>query len=356
MAPAGDVPDTGRRPEGEMDLKPLLSSRDDGAPSGENLEYDPDFIMLELAAQPGEEKQAGNEILAAEDPDWADVKEKSLGVLERAHDIRAALYLGEAALYTDGLPGFAEVTGYVRALLTDHWATCHPQLDADDDNDPTMRINAVQNLAGADRILRGLRRTPLSESRGFGRAALRDVLSASGEAPAEGTMDSGQISASFQDTDPAVLTARLEAARKAVQDVAAIEGAFAEHTPGQGPVLEELTRLLKQIARTLADHAPGAESAGDEAGGEAEAADAGGPAPAASGGGGGGGAVNSHRDVHAALDRIMAFYQRAEPSSPVPILLMRAKKLVGADFMTIMNDMAPRGLENVRLIGGMEDE
>jgi type VI secretion system protein ImpA len=197
-----------------MELQSLLASRDDEAPSGENLEYDPDFITLELAAQPGEERQAGDEILPAEDPDWGDVREKALAVLERSHDLRAAAYLAEAALHLDGLTAFAEVTAYVRGLMEQHWDTAHPQLDAEDDNDPTARINALQNLAGT---ARALRRTPLSESRGFGRATLRDLMSASGQAVAEGAMDSDQIAASFQDTDPEVLSARLEATTAAAR-------------------------------------------------------------------------------------------------------------------------------------------
>jgi type VI secretion system protein ImpA len=36
--------------------------------------------------------------------------------------------------------------------------------------------------------------------------------------------------------------------------------------------------------------------------------------------------------------------------------MTRAKKLVGADFMTIMKDMAPKGLDNVKLIGGLEED
>ena len=44
----------------------LLTSRGEDAPSGENLEYEPVFAELELAAQPGEEKQVGDEIVQGE--------------------------------------------------------------------------------------------------------------------------------------------------------------------------------------------------------------------------------------------------------------------------------------------------
>jgi len=59
--------------------------------------------------------------------------------------------------------------------------------------------------------------------------------------------------------------------------------------------------------------------------------------------------------VRKALDRIIEYYAKHEPSSPLPILLHRARRLVGADFMTIIQDIAPGGLDNVRLIGGIED-
>jgi type VI secretion system protein ImpA len=52
----------------------------------------------------------------------------------------------------------------------------------------------------------------------------------------------------------------------------------------------------------------------------------------------------------------MDYYARHEPSSPLPILLKRAKRLVGADFMEIINDLAPSGVDNVKLIGGVTEE
>ena len=66
-----------------MDLAGLLQSKGDDSPSGENLEYDPLFTEMELAGQPGEESQIGDEVKAAEDPDYRDLKEKSLTLLER---------------------------------------------------------------------------------------------------------------------------------------------------------------------------------------------------------------------------------------------------------------------------------
>lgn len=344
-----------------MGVSALLRSFGDDEPSGENLEYDPVFTEMELAAAPGEERQMGDSVLAAEEPDWREVAQKATAVLEQSHDIRAAVYLATAELAMRGLPGFADVTGYIRGCLEDYWDTCHPQLDADDDNDPTMRVNAVLALADANTVLRGLRRAPLTESRAFGRFTLRDIQIAEGEIVAgpdeENIPDTTLVGAAFQDTGPEKLGVLREAAETAAANIKAISARFDEMTPGQGPDLDVLARLVGQIVSRLRNATGGGGEAETETS-QAEAEDA--PAPAARAGqaaaAGGGGAINSPNDVANALDRIIAYYKRSEPSSSVPLLLLRAKRLVSADFLTIIKDMAPRGVENVNLIGGLDDE
>ncbi|MGR3320307.1 MAG: type VI secretion system protein TssA [Pseudooceanicola sp.] len=342
-----------------MDLESLLQSKGEDAPSGEDLEYDPAFMELEIAAQHGEERQAGEEIIAAEEPDYKDVKAKALAVLEQSHDLRAAIYLAEAELRLSGFPGFREATTYIRRCLEDYWESCHPQLDAEDDDDPTMRVNAVLSLADSARILKGVRRAPLTQSRMFGAISLRHIAVAEGEITPPPDMDNvpeaSSISAAFQDTDEDTLREIATAAATALADVQAISAVFDEKTPGRGPDLDPLIKFLKQASgRTMGALGDPVEVAEDGGAPEGEAAP---QAPAAAtGGGGGGGAINSSTDVLNAIDRIMAYYHRAEPSSPVPMLLARAKRLVNADFMTIVKDMAPGGVDNVNLIGGLEEE
>lgn len=341
-----------------MDVDTLLQSLGEDAPSGEDLEYDPAFTELEIAAQPGEEKQAGDEIIAATEPDYKDVRAKALEVLERSHDLRAAVFLAEAELRLRGFPGFADTTTYIRRCLEEFWDSCHPQLDADDDNDPTMRVNAVLTLADPDRILRGVRKAPLTHSRSFGMMSLRDIAVAEGDITPPSDMDtvpdSASISAAFQDTDDEKLRETAEAAATALADVQAISAKFDAETPGQGPDLDPLIKLLKQASKRLNTEL--GETGGEEADSEIVSDAAAAAPPDVARGGGGSGAINSPNDVLNALDRIMGYYERAEPSSPVPVLLRRAKKLVNADFLTIVKDLAPGGVENVNLIGGIEEE
>ncbi|WP_299287455.1 type VI secretion system protein TssA [uncultured Tateyamaria sp.] len=344
-----------------MDVETLLQSHGEDVPSGEDLEYDPAFMELEIAAQPGEERQAGDEIIAAEDPDYKDVAEKAAAIMERSHDLRAGVFMAEAQLRLTGYVGFAKAIAYIAGCLDQYWDTCHPQLDADDDDDPTMRVNAVLSLTDDGRILRGVRRAPLTKSRTFGGISLRDIAVAEGEstpaADMENIPDSGQVAAAFQDTDEDDLREIAEATAQAYADVQAIDALFDDKTPGRGPDLDPLLKLLKQANARLQSAGAGAAD-GDAADGDDAAATDGAPmgGGAIAGGGGAVGGINSPNDVQNALDRIIGYYERHEPSSPLPILLMRAKKLVNADFLTIVKNMAPEGVDNVNLIGGIEED
>ncbi len=340
-----------------MQLDEYLTPRANDGPSGANLEYDPAFIAMMLAAQPGEERQAGSGILAAEEPNYADAAKKALVVLERSHDLRAGAVLAMAQLKLEGLEGLADATHYLRTCVSDYWDSCHPGLDPDDDNDPTMRITAILALSDPETILRTLRLTPLTDSPNFGRLNLRDLAIADGEiaAPADATdlPDASRIAAAFRDTRPDVLRQRRDSSRRALENVLAINAVFDERTPGEGPNLDPLIRLLrKAVARLTSELGDDVSPVGDT---EAQTEPEGGAASATSQVESGGvGGITSSADVSAAIDRIIAYYVRNEPSSPVPLILARAKRLVGADFLAVVRDLAPQGLDSVHTIGGID--
>ncbi|QPH54082.1 type VI secretion system protein TssA [Pontivivens ytuae] len=338
-----------------LDLQSLLNDLQDDAPSGEDLEYDPDFMALELASQPGEERVVGDAVIPAEDPDYPAVVEGATALLGRTRDLRVAVILATAALRTGGLPAFEQVLDYMRRALEDHWESVHPQLDAEDDDDPTARVNAVLGLTSRTTVLQALREAKLTQSRAMGQFSLRDLLIAEGEvAPAEEEEAPGAqtIEAAFRDTDPDHLAALASAVAASQAHVAAISTAIDTRIGTAGPDLDLLTRMLREIARRISPYvAQDVETA------ETTADDTPAPAPQATPTAvSGTGAIASPEDVKAAIDRIVAYYEQVEPSSPVPMLLARARRLVSADFVTIMRDMAPAGVENVALIGGFSED
>ena len=60
----------------------------------------------------------------------------------------------------------------------------------------------------------------------------------------------------------------------------------------------------------------------------------------------------NNQNVVKMLDKLVQYYGRHEPSSPIPILLERAKRLVPMNFFEIMKDLAPEGIAQLTVIRG----
>ena len=56
------------------------------------------------------------------------------------------------------------------------------------------------------------------------------------------------------------------------------------------------------------------------------------------------------------LDRACEYFHRYEPSSPVPLLLERAKRLMSKDFVEILRDLAPDGIAQFEVVSGINRE
>jgi type VI secretion system protein ImpA len=61
------------------------------------------------------------------------------------------------------------------------------------------------------------------------------------------------------------------------------------------------------------------------------------------------GAVRSREDVVMLLDKICGYYERNEPSSPLPLLLQRCRRLAALSFVDIVKDLAPAALQQIEL-------
>lgn len=339
-----------------IDVEQLLQEVSAADPCGENLEYDTDFGDLERATHGKEEHSMGDVIVAAEEPDWADVEARAIELLARSKDLRIASYLAKAQLHTSGIEGFSRGLGLLRGLLERYWDNIFPQLDAEDDNDPTLRVNSTMSLSDPETVIHTLRVTPLVRSRSFGTVSYRDIALASGElssgngAGGQG-IDPAAIDAAFVECDLDALQATQGAVRAALDHVAAIEGTVTEKIgAANAPNLEELIHLLNAIDKALAGKITARIGDGELADDDDAAATEQGGAAVESGGRPG--PIRSREDVMRTIDRICEYYQRNEPSSPVPLLLRRAKRLVAKDFMEILRDMVPDGVTQAETITG----
>ncbi|MCY1513947.1 type VI secretion-associated protein, ImpA family [compost metagenome] len=337
-----------------VDLPLLFTAVSAESPCGDDLEYDASFLELERAAQGLPERQMGDAVLAAEPPEWRKVRDLATGLFGRSKDLRIANYLVQSSVALDGLPGLSQGLTLIRELLDRYWDGLYPRLDSEDENDPTFRLNALRGLI-ADPLLQLLRDAPLARSRAFGTVSLRAALNAAGlQRFASETLNLEQVAGAFQNSEAEELASTRAALAETQAQLVAIEGAVSERVgAAEGIDLAPLKQLIRLALQLIDEHAPQADGApADMPIGEAAAHDpptqgAASPpaAPRAAA------EISSRDDVLKTLDRILAYYARHEPSSPVPVLLTRAKTLVTADFAAIVRNLIPDGIsqfENLR--------
>jgi type VI secretion system protein ImpA len=352
-----------------MDVAAMLAPISANAPCGPPVEYDQQYVELETLARgvSGEEDADGKVVREAQPPNWREVERIALELCAKSKDLRVAVYLARAGLALTGLTGFRDGLKLINGYVSEFWPTIHPQLDPADDNDPSIRVNAFAPLRDNATVLRALRQAPLTQSRQFGRLCYRDFAIATGLMPlptAKATdprpPDASRVEAAFADTAVEVLQEAQQAAAESLDSVAATDSALSKALgAADGPDFAPLQKLLGEIKglldREVAKRGGGeAEASEAAAGGEA----AGATAPSTAGGRAttAGGTVRNRDDVLLLLDRICLYYSNYEPSSPVPLILNRTKRLVTMSFLDILKDLTPGGVQEFGVIAGIADK
>ena len=341
-----------------VDIDALLRPFANEAPCGENLEYDPDFQALLRAAEGRPERAMGDKVIEAEPPDWAAVALRSTALFQRTKDLRVAMHLVRSLLVTQGLPGFRDGLEVIARLLGEYWDSVHPQLDPDDGNDPTARISALSGLCGSEAVLKDLRSAPLACSQALGFVSYRDVALAFGEMkPVGGAVarDIAEIKGVFLDCPADELLETAAAAAACLDNLRAVERLLTERVSSsrsldftaalsmmQG-IVKFLHARVDERGLTAQPELPSAQQPAASPADGSGAAHA--PLPLS-------GEVSNRDDVIRLLDRICAYYAKSEPSSPVPLLLFRAKHLISKDFIDVLRDIAPEAVAQAEAIRG----
>jgi type VI secretion system protein ImpA len=263
-----------------------------------------------------------------------------------------------ATIELDGLPGFRDSLALVKGLLETYWATVYPQLDPADDNDPLQRMNIVASLAtpmgtfgDPFRILERLRAIPLCNSVQMGRYSLTEILRAESGMAAESdkpAVATAQIDAAFRDSNPEELGEIFQVLSDCITLVLAIDEWItltvgASKAPDLTPLSADLGAMQSRIApyvKEVAAPAVGMDVAPAPAGQVALSLE---------------GEIRSRKDVLTLLQKICLYYDRIEPSSPVPLMLKRAARLAEMDFMQIIEDLSPDAIAQVRIITGEKE-
>ncbi|MCU0715304.1 MAG: type VI secretion system protein TssA [Pirellula sp.] len=352
------------------DLRSLFVPVSPESPSGSDLEYDPDFAAMEKASQGTSEQEFGATVIEGSPPDWNTVRQLAMKLLARSKDLRIASYLVQAELDLRGLIGLRDGLEYISDTVNNYWDTCFPLLDPDDDNDPTIRINALLSLTKPGGVIRQVRTSPLAKSRSVGLVSLQDVMIAKGDMPPPDGMDDPptlkKVEAVFRSGNMTEHQQLLAAVDESIEFLKKIEEGFSSQvgindSPDFDPLLKELRAISKTQSSWIATISPEDESGPSEvelsAGpGTASAEDAIVKVSASTPFSVSKLQIASRNDAIECLAKIIAWFEKNEPSSPLPMLLRRARRLSNKSFLEILRDISPDGINQALLIGGPESE
>lgn len=334
-----------------IDVPTLLQPIHPDSPCGPDLEYAPLYLEAARAMEGRPDAQYGSVIVAAVDPDWALVKAATLDLLAQSHDLRLAVWLARALVALHGAAAIADGCALVEGLLTQHWDHVHPQLDADDDCDPTARLNTLVSLDDQTGMVRELSLAPLVVSPNHGPVCLRDIEAAQSEPDESNTApDPAFIDAVFADSPYDALSQVCDALASASASLDRIDARLTERLGhGRSIALRSLEQVLARAHQAVQAHLARRPFLD----GESHAV-IGAPALTRGEAQDSSQAIASRVDVLRSLDQLCAYYALAEPSSPVPVLLQRARTLVGKGFVDIVSDLTPSGADQARHWAGPE--
>lgn len=319
-----------------MDIEALLAPVSADSPAGEDLSYDNDRQVIESAFETmpeGEESPV----------DLRDTLRLIEAQSAKTKDVWLAIYLTRAGAKLGQLDTIVVGTQMLAGLFERYWDVVHPTLD---EYGFQGRKGPCESLTRIGEFLGPLRRTILVEHSRLGRYSGADFerFAAEGDT-ADGY---GMFRAALDDTPTENIQSaidQLDQVRDAIRRADAVLTANADGDTGTNfqPTYEAIETMRRALGPFAGIEPGAADEAGDGGQGQAQSdASGGGPRIA--------GRVDSREDVIRALDAVADYYARREPGSPVPVALRRVRAWVTMDFMAVMEDIVPNGINEARTV------
>jgi len=284
--------------------KNWLTPISDDNPCGDDLSAEQEYLELKSECDP-----AISSFAAVEEKNiqWPSIFDQTHSLIEKTKDINIFMWHCRAALNSYGLVGFAKALTASLAAIDQFWEGVYPLLDEDDENDPYERVLALQSVDELSGMLHDLINCPLIKDKQGSKIVLSDLLS-----------ENHHIVQSAVDSTVVPLTDGLDEAQN--------------------------SKIIKKVLQNVALNDLELDFESDE-----------GDKPNSESSGLQKGIVQNRNDVEKMLEMIISYYQREEPSSPIPFLLQRAKSFVNKDFIEIISELSPGGASEAKSICGIEE-
>jgi len=322
-------------------LEELLEPLDGDNPAGPDLDDDDRRREIREAFESVSAVGEGE----SDPTDWRSVIKLIHEQGASTKDVWLAIYLARAGARAGQLETVEQGCQYLAGLFETYWDAMHPSLEA---LGFQGRNGPCESLVRVGEFLGPLRRMTFVQHPRLGTFSGEDLERFAREG--EAADNYGAFRAAVAEAPPEELNEtieRLDRIRDSLRRVDEVLTAKADGNAGTN--FAPTFAALESIRRGLAPYVQSAEEAGEAVsdGGESSAETAAnGPETAQRSGG----RIETRDDVLRALEAVIDYYRRREPTSPVPVAIARAKRWVNMDFLAALADIVPESISDARRV------
>lgn len=313
-----------------MDIEHLLKPVSPELPCGPDIDdYELERGLYEAFSQLKAKLDGEMKNGMLQPPKWQDIQESAMALAASTKHLHLGAILTESGLMNEGFEGFRDGLRLIHCWSRDFWSQLYPR---------EIRHTLIDSLA-SPRFLLKPKRVQIAKAAGGSfcfedyEAALEDKDSADNDTANHAKLVLGV----FKDTPREQHLQNLALIEASLEHARAIENTFDDL--GGSVESVSLSNLRDLLSRMVTALRPLTTEVAMVASANGTTEGVGGAVVSASGFNFGG-SIGSRDQAAEQLEQIARFFEKSEPSSPLPYLLRRASRCIGKNFMDLLDELA----------------
>jgi len=277
---------------------------------------------------------------------WSQLEEQLVDLFRQTKHLDMLYLLTLTQGHLHGLAGLAEGLDFVNVLLARQWDGLHP---AESEGDYEFRQDCLGKLESAD-FASALDPLIIADGRQLGKHTLAAWLAAKKASPDDlrtiemALAETIKDKPTFYDELATQMNELQESMSRLALTVKDHFVSFRLNFKSLKPRLAEVAEIISAFSSVALEGIEGAAPHGTAAANASPAANS---IPDQ---------INSREDVVKTLAKIILFYNKHEPTSPVPIMLERAQRVATMNFKEIVREFNLSGTPSIQEVLGWKDE
>jgi type VI secretion system protein ImpA len=326
-----------KKSKGAINPQDYLAPLSEAEPCGPNLEYDPEYVALQTRMIPKGDAQYGDFVKATETPNWREIERECQRMLLRSRDITMLLLLLRCRIHLAQTQGLREILEILLGWFERFPEHVYPQILIDGEKDQTMRANALLALTDREGILGDLREVTLAKSSAM-HLQIRDVERAFATPRLSDALAPDSVHHQLNDlfyAGDANVVALVESARLARRLREWLLAHMGEDAPDLAVFFQLLDLFYREGSEPFEAPVDSPQEATEESAAPPPQILTPSPATILP-------FVSPEQARASALQSIRSvreWFEQYEPSSPVPVLLRQAERMIGRKFSEVAQEI-----------------